>query len=166
MPTRDPAHGPTSSATGRLTGVDIRLAHADDIPAINALWASAAGPTRLASDDAAVERLLARDPEALIVAEVDGVIVGTVIVGWDGWRCHLYRMAVDPSARRSGVATTLVAAARATAARHGARRLDAMVDDANAGAHAFWSALGFERDDHDRRWSVLLETRVAITREG
>lgn len=40
-----------------------------------------------ASDSgAALERLLQRDPDALILAEDDGQLVGTPIAGWDGWR--------------------------------------------------------------------------------
>ncbi len=46
----------------------------------------------------------------------DARVVGTLIVGWDGWRCHLYRLAVDRTVRRSGIAGTLVAEARRRAA--------------------------------------------------
>jgi len=38
----------------------------------------------------------------------------------------------------------------------GASRLDAMVNADNAGAVAFWQSTGFELDEEDRRWSLLL----------
>ena len=100
--------------------------------------------------------LLVRDADALIVAEDAGEIVGTLIVGWDGWRCHLYRLAVDQTARRSGIATALVAEARVRAAALGVFRIDAMVHGENAGAHRFYANVGFAVDGHDQRWSSLL----------
>lgn len=133
----------------------IRAAVLDDVPRIVDLWDRAGGPTRHAGRHAEATRLLAHDRGALLVAECDGVLVGTLIVGWDGWRCHLYRLAVDPTLRRTGLARELVRAALDRAVDLGAVRLDAMVDPGNGTAVAFWEALGFELDV-DRRWSLLL----------
>ena len=134
----------------------IRSATPDDLAAAVDLWNRAAGPTRRAGQVPEASALLARDPHALIVADDEGEIVGTLIVGWDGWRCHLYRLAVDPSVRRSGIASRLVAEARARAVALGVFRIDAMVDGDNAGAHGFWASVGFDVDGHDQRWSLLL----------
>ncbi|MGH9080869.1 MAG: GNAT family N-acetyltransferase [Acidimicrobiales bacterium] len=132
----------------------IRFAALEDIPDVVALWSRAAGPTRHAGGLTEVRQLLRHDPESLLVAEEEDRIVGTVIAGWDGWRLHLYRLAVAPAARRSGVATALVAGARKRASSLGAVRLDAMVDVENAGAAAFWEDAGFELDARERRWSL------------
>jgi hypothetical protein len=35
-------------------------------------------------------------------------------------------------------------------------RLDAMVNDADEGARAFWASAGFSLEDHDSRWSRLV----------
>lgn len=134
----------------------IRTATVDDLPAVVDLWNRAAGPTRHHGRLPEATRLLERDPDALLVAEHDGRIAGTLILGWDGWRCHLYRLAVEPDARRSGVASALVAEARVRAVALGAFRIDAMVDGENPGAHDFWSSAGFDLEAHDQRWSSLL----------
>ncbi len=134
----------------------IRSAVPVDLPDVVDLWDRAGGPTRLAGRLTEANRLLERDPGALLVAEHDGRVVGTLIVGWDGWRAHLYRLAVEPPARRHGIARALVAEAQARARRLGAVRLDAMVDDANDTAIGFWARIGFEPDDHDSRWSRIL----------
>ncbi|NEE56178.1 GNAT family N-acetyltransferase, partial [Streptomyces sp. SID8455] len=65
----------------------------------------------ISDDGDGVARLVERDPDALILAERDGTLVGTVIAGFDGWRCHLYRLAVHPEQRRRGVGGALLAAA-------------------------------------------------------
>lgn len=136
--------------------VTIRCALVDDLPAVVGLWNRAGGPTRHAGQNDEAEALLRRDAEALLVAEEGGHIVGSLIVGWDGWRCHLYRLAVEPAARRSGVASLLMAEARRRATVLGAVRVDAMVNRDNTGAVAFWESVGFAFDAPERRWSLIL----------
>jgi ribosomal protein S18 acetylase RimI-like enzyme len=140
-----------------MSTIVIRGARDDDVDAVLALWARAAGPTALPGTPASIARLLERDPDALIVADDDGAIVGSLIVGWDGWRCHLYRLAVDADHRRRHIGAQLVARAREHARELGARRMDAMVDGNNDLGVSFWSAAGFTVLAHeDRRFSSLI----------
>ena len=128
-----------------MDDIVIRAARPDDVDEVLELWARAAGPTSLPGTAASVTGLLERDPEA---------IVGSLIVGWDGWRCHLYRLAVDADHRRRHVGAQLVARAREQAQKLGARRIDAMVDGNNGAGVSFWSALGFTvLAPEDRRFS-------------
>jgi predicted N-acetyltransferase YhbS len=84
--------------------VAFRRAEPTDVDAVLAFWAESAEDTaRPVDTSAAVERLIARDPDALLLAVDDGKIVGSIIAGWDGWRCHLYRLAVDPRRRGEGL---------------------------------------------------------------
>src|SRR5207249_4742095 len=83
----------------RRRAMTIRRASAGDVDAVIALWAAARTTAASTPDDAAgVEGAIARG--ALLVAEVDGALVGTLIAGWDGWRGNMYRLAVLPSHRR------------------------------------------------------------------
>ena len=88
--------------------------------------------------------LLERDPEALILAESGGEVVGTLIVGWDGWRAGFYRLVVDPAHRRHGLATALVRAGEARFRALGARRLNAIAESHKPAAMAFWASAGYE----------------------
>jgi ribosomal protein S18 acetylase RimI-like enzyme len=132
--------------------VTIRTATAEDVNEIVSLWKRSAGPTALPCGPDEVELLIRRDPEALLIAQIEGQVAGTLIVGWDGWRCNLYRMAVDADHRRSRVATMLVDAAKRRAHSLGAVRLDAIVDLDNHGGIAFWEALGFVHKHNNGRW--------------
>jgi ribosomal protein S18 acetylase RimI-like enzyme len=134
----------------------IRSATTTELAAVVDLWKRAGGPTSHAPELSDAVALLDRDPDALIVAVDDGQIVGTLIVGWDGWRCHLYRLAVDHNARRRGIATELFAEARDRAIATGAFRFDATVDGDNADAHGFWSSVGFEMEHQNQRWLLPL----------
>ena len=118
------------------------------------MWNREGGPTRHAGGHAEAGALLARDPEALLVAVTDGKIVGAVIAGWDGWRFHIYRLAVHRSVRRQGIARRLMVVAHQRADSIGAARVDAMVDPDNSAAVAFWQSIGYNLD-RDSRWSRL-----------
>jgi ribosomal protein S18 acetylase RimI-like enzyme len=74
-----------------------------------------------------VRALCVHDPEALIAAESEDEIVGSVIAGFDGWRGNLYRLAVHPKLRRQGLARALVAEAEGRLAARGAKRITALV---------------------------------------
>lgn len=135
-----------------MSDLRIRAATPDDLDAVLAFWKAAAEGTSISDDRTGVERLVARDPEALLLAERGGELVGTVIAGFDGWRCHLYRLAVHPERRRQGVGTALLAAAEERFVRLGGRRGDAMVLTRNETAHHAWRAAGYTPEEHWRRW--------------
>ncbi|WP_406448076.1 GNAT family N-acetyltransferase [Streptomyces sp. NBC_00876] len=135
-----------------MSDLHIRCAALADIDAVLRFWREAAEGTSISDDHDGVARLVTRDPEALLLAKRDGLLVGTVIAGFDGWRCSAYRLAVLPALRRQGIATALLEAAEQRFAALGGRRADAMVLEANERAHRAWAAAGYQREDHWRRW--------------
>ncbi|NGN62831.1 GNAT family N-acetyltransferase [Streptomyces sp. A7024] len=133
---------------------DLRIRHASpaDLHPVLAFWKEAAEGTSVSDDPDGVAALIDRDPEALLLAERDGELVGTVIAGFDGWRCHLYRLAVHPDHRRQGISGALLQAAEERFAALGGRRLDAMVLERNELAHHAWRGAGYAPQEQWRRW--------------
>jgi ribosomal protein S18 acetylase RimI-like enzyme len=155
-------------------GISIRAGGLDDVDRILDFWLQAAEGTDRRDSPAKVTALLHRDPGALLLAELPaqlgepsttriaqpgepgGELVGTLIAGWDGWRAHLYRLAVHPAHRRKGIATALLAAAEDRFIQFGAFRADAMVLHGNTVAHPAWSAAGYAPQPEWSRWVKLL----------
>ncbi len=108
----------------------IRVGPPDDVEAVLRFWMRAADGASVSDDPVGVGRLLAHDSGALLVADHDGDVVGTVVAGWDGWRGHVYRLAVAAHDRFAAL---------------GAALADALVEDHNADARATYEAVGYQR---------------------
>lgn len=135
-----------------MSDLRIRSAALSDVDAVLGFWREAAEGTSISDDRDGVARLITRDPDALLLAERDGRLVGSVIAGFDGWRCHLYRLAVHPEQRRQGIGSALMAAAEERFVGLGGRRGDAMVLERNeTGQHA-WRSAGYAPEEQWRRW--------------
>ena len=132
--------------------VVIRPARADEVREVLALWRQAGAIPSVTDDAESVRALIRRDPGSLLLAEVDGRAVGTLVVTWDGWRGHLYRLVVSPDVRRRGIASRLVHEAERRLRAAGAKKVTAIVVAEHDHAVGFWRAVGYEHDENVRRY--------------
>lgn len=136
-----------------MVEIVIRNAELDEVGELIEFWSRAGeNAERPADQPGAVERLIERDPEALIVAEIGGQVVGTIIAGWDGWRANLYRLAVAPEHRGRGVGRRILTAAEDQLRGRGAERFCAMVLNDNTLGQSLWAATDYVQQDDWRRW--------------
>jgi ribosomal protein S18 acetylase RimI-like enzyme len=145
-----PAPGSDPGALGAV--VEVRPGRRDDLAVVLELWRAADAVPSVSDDPDSLGRLLEASGDALLVAEAEGRVVGTIIAGWDGWRGNLYRLAVLPTARRRGIALRLVAEAERRLAGKGARRLSALVMSEHDPAVALWLAAGYHHDTRVGRY--------------
>lgn len=125
-------------------GPHIRPAASADLSRIAALWVETGLVQNEADARADVRRKLAIADGLLLVAEVAGGIAGTALGAFDGRRGWIYRTAVARPWRRAAVGRALVVEVERRLAAAGATRISLLVEAENAGAGAFWSALGYE----------------------
>ena len=133
-----------SEAVGSLS---IRACRLEDIHSVLELWRQAdatPGVTDTADD---LRRAVADSLAHILVAEVGGHIVGSVIGTFDGWRGNIYRLAVHPKYRRQGVARALVAEVEKRLTQQGAKRITALVEKDHPWAMTFWEAVGYQVDE-------------------
>jgi ribosomal protein S18 acetylase RimI-like enzyme len=130
----------------------IRNGTEHDIQSVLELWFAAGGLPSVTDTPAGLLHLLSTDPEALLVAEARGAVVGSLIAAFDGWRGSFYRLAVHPDHRRQGFATALLREGECRLQARGAARLTAIVTAGDSAARAFWTAAGYERRDDQVRY--------------
>lgn len=83
---------------------------------------------------------LARNPGLSLVAERDGQLVGSLMVGHDGRRGYLQHLLVIPAFRRRGVAKALLDEALRRLQKEGVHKSHVFVLSDSAPALAFWAA--------------------------
>lgn len=128
-------------------GVTLRDALPDDREAVVALW-DAAGLTRPWNDPRAdFDLALATATSAVLVAERDGALCGSIMVGFDGHRGWVYYLAAAPDQRRTGIGTQLMHAAEEWLKRAGSPKIQLMVRGDNQQARGFYEALGYAVQD-------------------
>lgn len=129
----------------------LRSGRPEDAAAIVGFWKIAGTEPTTTDDPDSIRSLLTHDPGALVVAEVGGEVVGTLMAAWDGWRGNLYRLAVHPGHRRRGLGRALAEEAWRRLSARESRRVNALVVRGDERAVAFWEAVGFPVDDHVQR---------------
>lgn len=118
-----------------------------DADAVVALW-DAAGLLRPWNDPHRdIARKLAVEDDLFLVAEEDGVIVGSAMAGYDGHRGWVNYLAVRPDHRRRGVGRALMGEAERRLRTHGCPKVNVQVRGGDADAVAFYRSLGYRTDD-------------------
>jgi ribosomal protein S18 acetylase RimI-like enzyme len=130
-----------------MDGHTIRPATPEDIDEVRSLWSAAGTHPTVTDTPGDLLQLLHDQPEALLVAEVDGALAGSLIATWDGWRGNLYRLAVRHDHRRRGLGRALVLEAARRLRERGARRVSLYVVAADEPALVFWESL--------RSWGLI-----------
>ncbi|MFE9850185.1 GNAT family N-acetyltransferase [Streptomyces sp. NPDC005576] len=100
-------------------------------------------------DREAVEGLVRTDTSTLLVARVDGVVVGTLTLVMSpllsGLRAHIEDVVVDADARGHGVGGVLIDKALALASAAGARTVDLTSRPSREAANRLYERAGFRR---------------------
>ncbi|MFE4253475.1 GNAT family N-acetyltransferase [Streptomyces sp. NPDC056910] len=100
-------------------------------------------------DHEAVGKLAGTSSNTLLVARVEGVIVGTLTLVMSplpsGLRAHIEDVVVDAAARGHGVGRALIDKALALAAEAGARTVDLTSRPSREAANRLYERAGFQR---------------------
>jgi ribosomal protein S18 acetylase RimI-like enzyme len=119
----------------------------DDYDAAVRLW-RATGLTVKPSDELPeLRKLIDRNPGLFLVAEEDGMVVGTVMGAWDGRRAWIYHLAVLPDRQGGGIGRMLMDELERRLRAIGATKLNLLVERGNAGVADFYRKLGYAPDE-------------------
>jgi len=124
--------------------IDVRKLRAEECEAVAALWDGVFGYAEARNDPALVLATKLGWDERVLVAAQGSLLLGTAMVGYDGHRGWLYRVAVVSAARRRGVGSLLVRAAEAELRALGCAKVNLQLHVDNPDGQAFWRALGYQ----------------------
>jgi N-acetylglutamate synthase-like GNAT family acetyltransferase len=131
-------------------GLTIRDASADDAQSLARLVGQLGYPAESAALAERVNRLTSSPADRLVVAELDGHVVGLVsihvslVLEYDEPAAKLGALAVDERYRRRGIGEALVAAMEDEARVRGCRLIYLTSAQPRSDAHAFYRRIGFD----------------------
>ena len=94
-----------------------------------------------------IQKKLAFQPELFFIALLEGRLIGSVMVGYEGHRGWLNYLAVLPSLQRRGYGRKLVNRAIAELRKLGCLKLNLQVRKSNEPAVEFYKHLGFKEEE-------------------
>jgi ribosomal protein S18 acetylase RimI-like enzyme len=125
----------------------IRPFRPGDRAALIALWQTCELTRAWNSPGRDIDRKLAVDPDNLLILELDGDVIGSVMVGYEGHRGWINYLAVHPDHQRQGFARQLMDEAERRLRHLGCPKINLQVRAGNTGALAFYARIGFLIDD-------------------
>lgn len=121
----------------------IRAMRDEDEAGVVAVW-HAAGVSRPWNDPARDIAFARRDAHStILVAEVEGRIAATAMLGEDGHRGWVYYVAADPAHQGTGLGRAIMAAAEDWLARRGVWKVQLLVREDNRKVVEFYERLGY-----------------------
>lgn len=127
--------------------MEIRPYRPADEEAAVALW-QACGLTRPWNDPRKdIARKLTEHPEMFLVGTVDGRLVATAMVGYEGHRGWINYLAVAPSHRQQALGRQLMDEAERLLLALGCPKINVQVRSSNTEVLAFYRRLGYAQDE-------------------
>ncbi|MCD8045613.1 MAG: GNAT family N-acetyltransferase [Clostridiales bacterium] len=141
----------------------IRPMTIEDYDGVYALWKTIRGFGIRSIDDSreGTARFLDRNPTTSVVAETDGVIIGSILCGHDGRTGCFYHVCVDERYRRRGIGKQMAEAAMRALRRQEINRISLIAFKTNEIGNRFWESFGWTmRSDANRYEFVLNEENI------
>ena len=120
-----------------------------DYESVYRLWGSIEKGVHIGRSDtlAEIEKKIARDPDLFIVAESEGLIIGSVIGGFDGRRGLIYHLAVAAPFRGVGIGSRLMDEVEARLRAKGCLKCYLLVTNDNPEADSYYQQRGWQPMD-------------------
>ena len=127
--------------------MEIRPFRESDQDAVVALWREC-GLVRPWNDPVKdIRRKLGMQRDLFLVGSMDGRLVATIMVGYEGHRGWVNYLAVAADCRRRGFGRLLMEEAEARVREMGCPKINLQIRRSNAGLVAFYRSIGYGEDD-------------------
>ena len=103
-----------------------------------------------------INRKLSAKDDLFFVAESDNCqVVGTIMVGYDGHRGWIYSLAIDPSYRKKGIGSLLLAQAESVLKKMNCPKVNLQIETWNKEVVEFYSKNGYELEERISMGKIL-----------
>jgi ribosomal protein S18 acetylase RimI-like enzyme len=136
----------TITNVNAVTNVNIRSYWARDQAAVVDLWERCGLVVPHNDPLCDIESKQQVNPEWFLVGELEGQVVATCMVGYEGHRGWINYLAVSPDYRRGGIATQMVLRAEEILSDVGCPKINLQVRESNRSVKAFYEHLGYAND--------------------
>jgi ribosomal protein S18 acetylase RimI-like enzyme len=127
--------------------MQIRRYRPADEEAVVSLWREC-GLTRAWNDPHKdIARKLTEQPELFLVGTVEGALMATAMIGFDGHRGWLYYLAVAASHRKQSHGRALMREAERLLIERGCPKINLLVRSSNTAVIDFYRSLGYAQDE-------------------
>jgi ribosomal protein S18 acetylase RimI-like enzyme len=126
--------------------MNIRPFEIDDQAELIALWRETGLVTSKNDPQKDIKRKLQVDRELLLVATIDGVVIGSVMGGYEGHRGWVNYLAVSENLQRQGIASKLMRRVESDLLLKGCAKINLQLRATNSSVLAFYAALGYLDD--------------------
>lgn len=127
--------------------MEIRVFRQDDFEEIITLWERCDLLRPWNDPEMDIERKLNHDADLFLVAEVAGVVVGSLMGGYDGHRGSAYYLGVHPEYRGRGIANALLNRLEKKLIARGCPKIQIMVREENELVIGIYERLEYEQQD-------------------
>jgi ribosomal protein S18 acetylase RimI-like enzyme len=123
--------------------MQIRPFRPEDETAVTILWQRCELTRPWNDPHKDIQRKLTTQPELFLVGERDGLLVASVMAGFDGHRGWVNYLAVDPRHRGQGLGRKLMEQVERSLVELGCPKLNLQVRSGNQAVLAFYRRLGY-----------------------
>ena len=121
----------------------IRSFQMQDRSALVKLWHACGLVTSTNDPNKDIDRKLATQPELLLVGELAGAVIASVMVGYDGHRGWINYLATSPAHRGQGFGREMMKHAEALLASRGCPKINLQIRAGNEEVRGFYESLGY-----------------------
>ena len=143
----------------------IRTMTMEDYDNVYSMWQTIKGFAMRSVDDSkeGVTRFIKRNPDTSVVAEADGMIIGSILCGHDGRRGCFYHVCVRDGYRQLGIGKAMVLTAIEALKAEQINKISLIAFSKNEAGNAFWQSLGWVfREDVNYYDLSLNESNLTI----
>ncbi len=124
----------------------IRAFQLTDRETVVQLWRECGLAVPHNSPDRDIERKMKVNPEWFLVGEVDGQVISTCMIGYEGHRGWINYLAVRPDMQRQGLGKQMMKYAEKLMIQAGCPKINLQIRSANQKVVQFYERIGYSQD--------------------